>query len=75
DPWCAYDPATQPIPTVEKTSELHWTPEASERLLRVPIFLRGMVKSGVQRYAREKGLHQITPELMMAMRRRVNGQR
>ncbi|MEO5348466.1 MAG: radical SAM protein [Magnetococcus sp. YQC-3] len=74
DPWCAFEP-----PEESDTGILpprpEWSPEAAARLERVPFFLRSMVKSGVERYAREKGLPQITPELMMAIRSRVNEQR
>jgi hypothetical protein len=76
DPWCAFDPPSPAIP--QKTAQPvapQWTPEAQERLARVPIFLRAIVKSSLERYAREKGLELITPELMMAMRVLVGGQR
>ncbi len=77
DPWCEYDPGkkpeTSPAPSPPVVAE--WSPEARERLQQVPFFLRSMVKSGVERYARQKGLAAITPELMMEMRSRVGGRK
>jgi len=41
-----------------------WTPEAQERLSRVPGFVRGMVKRIYAEYARDRGITEITPALM-----------
>ncbi len=41
-----------------------WTPEAIERLGRVPTFVRGMVKRIYADYARERSIAQITPDVM-----------
>jgi hypothetical protein len=41
-----------------------WTPEALDRLARVPRFVRGMVKRIYTDYAKERGIEQMTPELM-----------
>lgn len=41
-----------------------WTPEAMERLERVPRFVRGMVKRIYTDYAQERGIPRITPEVM-----------
>lgn len=41
-----------------------WTPEAQERLARVPGFVRGMVKRIYGEYARDRGITEITPALM-----------
>lgn len=41
-----------------------WTPEALERLGRVPTFVRGMVKRIYADYARERHIAQITPAVM-----------
>lgn len=41
-----------------------WTPEALERLARVPSFVRGMVKRIYADYARERGIPEITPAVM-----------
>lgn len=41
-----------------------WSPAAQERLTRVPAFVRGMVKRIYSDYARDRGIVEITPELM-----------
>jgi hypothetical protein len=45
-----------------------WSPEAAERLNRVPTFVRGMVKKIYADYARERGIAEITPAVMDAAR-------
>ncbi len=41
-----------------------WTPEALERLERVPSFVRSMAKSSIEEFARENGHTEITTEVM-----------
>ncbi len=41
-----------------------WTPDAQERLIRVPGFVRGMVKRIYADYAAQHGIAEITPEVM-----------
>ncbi|PYO97531.1 MAG: hypothetical protein DMD60_06785 [Gemmatimonadetes bacterium] len=41
-----------------------WSPEAQERLARVPNFVRGMVKRIYLDYAKERGIAEITPAIM-----------
>lgn len=41
-----------------------WSTEALERLQRVPGFVRGMVKRIYGDYARQKGIAEITPDVM-----------
>ncbi len=41
-----------------------WTAEAAGRLERVPSFVRGMVKRIYTDWAREKGISEITPDIM-----------
>lgn len=49
-------PARQP--------RVRWSDEARERLLAVPSFVRGMVKRIYGEYAAERGIEEITPEIM-----------
>ncbi len=46
------------------TGPIVWTPEAAGRLEKVPSFVRGMVKRIYTDWAREKGLSEITPDIM-----------
>jgi len=41
-----------------------WSAEAHERLVRVPNFVRGMVKRIYADYAKERGIAEITPAVM-----------
>lgn len=41
-----------------------WSAEAAERLSRVPNFVRGMVKRIYTDYAKERGIAEITPDVM-----------
>jgi hypothetical protein len=41
-----------------------WSPAALERLERVPSFVRGMVKRIYADWARERGIPELTPEIM-----------
>ena len=45
-----------------------WSPEAQERLSRVPNFVRGMVKKIYGDYAKERGISEITPAIMDSAR-------
>ena len=49
-------------------SRLLWTGEAERRLERVPEFVRPMVRSGVERHARERGCREVTCEVMDEVR-------
>ncbi len=75
DPWCDYKPELDEKKEVREMGPLVWEDAATARLKKVPVFLRGMVKKGLERYAKEKGLRVITPEIMEEMRSRVGGKR
>ncbi len=76
DPWCDYKPELGERESRQReVGTLIWEEAAKERLKKVPVFLRGMVKKGLERYAKEKGLARITPEIMEEMRSRVGGKR
>ena len=47
-----------------ETGHVQWSPDAQERLGRVPNFVRGMVKRIYADYARERGIAEITPAVM-----------
>ena len=49
-------------------TDLVWTEEALERLNRIPSFVQSMAKAGIEEFAREKGIAQITGEVMDAAR-------
>jgi hypothetical protein len=49
---------------VRHSGPVRWSPEAVERLERVPRFVRGMVKRIYTDYARERGIQTLTPAVM-----------
>jgi radical SAM protein with 4Fe4S-binding SPASM domain len=83
DPACAYQPGAHGGHVIELPAHqtfgvrvettLTWTAEAQARLKPIPGFARGMVVAGVERYARDRGIAVITPDLMQEVRQRVAG--
>ena len=78
DPSCTYEPPGG-LPVLEPprtltyggafTPALAWTPAARERVARIPSFVRGVVMERVERFARERGRSDVTPELLAEVRR------
>jgi hypothetical protein len=76
DPSCTYEPRegvaiVEPV-TVSYGADfapaLTWSDAARSRLDRIPSFVRGVVAKRVEDWARERGLHEITPELLTEIR-------
>lgn len=53
--------------------EVRWTDEASNRLARAPIFLRGMVRRLAEKKARELGCTEITGDLLDQFKNQMMG--
>lgn len=77
DPSCTYEPR-QGVAIIEPvtasygadfTPALSWSDAARARLDRIPSFVRGVVAKRVEDWARERGLHEITPELLGEIRK------
>ncbi len=64
DPWCSYLPQDGSViqPLVEIPSAITWSPEAGQRLQRIPSFLRKMVKKRTEAHVQELGESQVTVE-------------
>jgi radical SAM protein with 4Fe4S-binding SPASM domain len=81
DPACGYQPGQYGGNTIALPAEqtfgfeprftLTWTPAAQDRLKHLPSFARGMVAQGVERYAREHHLSEITPDVMQTVRQQA----
>ena len=78
DPSCGYAPNEDaPLVTARRevmygqpaTRSLTWSAEAEARLSRVPSFVRGVVAKRLEDFARDRGMSEITPELMQDVRR------
>ncbi|MBI5887994.1 MAG: radical SAM protein [Deltaproteobacteria bacterium] len=73
DPWCSYDPVkTKTVKGKNSNDAPVWTSDAEKRLEGAPFFLRSMIKAGLERYAKAKGLREITPEMMKELREKVS---
>ena len=78
DPSCVYEPPPSGASVIESTHEvtyghdfvpaLAWSASARARLERIPSFVRGVVTKRVEDWARERGLREITPELLSEIR-------
>lgn len=78
DDSCAYDPpgdlpVLEPARTVtygaSSAPSLPWSPEAEERMRRIPSFVRGVVTSRVETFARDRGYERIDLEVMAEVRK------
>jgi len=77
DPSCAYEPSGD-LPLVESPApvrygdaaerSLAWTPEAEERIRRIPSFVRGVVVRRLEDYARRQGRTEVTADLLAEVR-------
>lgn len=64
---------SQPSTGTPSTSEFAWTPDAKEKLERLPSFVRPMVQSSIEAYARKHGYRTITLQVMDDARSDSNG--
>lgn len=64
----AFDDAPHAAPAGRTARRPLWTPESRERLQRVPGFVRPMVRKIYTDWAAERGLSEITPQVMDAAR-------
>ena len=55
------------------TAEFTWTPDAKERLERLPSFVKPMVQASVEAYARRQGFASITLQVMDDAKSEPNG--
>jgi hypothetical protein len=47
---------------------VRWSPEAKERIKKIPFFVRPFVKKRAEQLARERGLSEVTTELLAQLR-------
>lgn len=64
DPWCTYVPASDMAPRASEELPLSFEKAAEERLDSVPFFVRRVVRSAVEAFARKRHVGQITVDLM-----------
>lgn len=63
--------ADAPLETAQGDAELIWTPDSLAELQKIPGFVRGKVKRNTEKYAKEKGLSEISPAVMYAAKEAV----
>lgn len=78
DPACAYEPSGT-LPVIARvrdvtygmpaTRSLRWSADAEARVRRIPSFVRAVVIERVEAFARERGLDEITLDVMRDVRR------
>jgi hypothetical protein len=47
---------------------VRWTSEAEARLANIPEFVRPMARTGIERFARERGVHEVDEKILDAAR-------
>lgn len=57
--------------TLSTQSDLTWSADGLAELAKIPGFVRGKIKRNTEKYAREKGLKEITTEVMFAAKEAV----
>ncbi|MEN8213220.1 MAG: radical SAM protein [Pseudomonadota bacterium] len=76
DPWCGHYPTGEAViqPLIEQRSAtVSWSPEAQQRLQRVPGFLRKMVRKRAEAHVQELGEALVTSEHMATLAARRFG--
>jgi len=58
-------------PETSKNDGVRWTKEAEERLKRVPPFVQPMARQSIVNYAKEKGVKEITIQVMDEVKEKV----
>jgi hypothetical protein len=60
-------PATEGSQTSEPVP-VRWTPAAEARLANIPAFVRPMARTGIERFARERGALEVDEKVLDAAR-------
>ncbi len=68
DPWCVHVPGTDRRPESRPEAPLTWTGDAEARLKKVPFFVRGVVRSAVEAFARRLHAEVVTTAIMSEAR-------
>ena len=50
--------------TTPDSNEMPWTPEAQERLATLPTFVRPMAKTGIEKFAGERGFDRVDGQVL-----------
>jgi hypothetical protein len=69
-PFTAMVPGTEEAQRrqVAEPSPVRWTPAAEARLANIPEFVRPMARTGIERFARERGAVEVDEQILDAAR-------
>jgi hypothetical protein len=68
-PFAAMIPAEEtPARSVEEPASVRWTAAAEARLANIPEFVRPMARTGIERFARERGVAEVDEGILDAAR-------
>ena len=65
-PFTAMIPGAEGVPAGGQTVPIsvHWTPAAEARLANIPEFVRPMARTGIERFAQEKGVAEVDEQIL-----------
>lgn len=63
-----FDPAQGRAGQADKPIPVRWTPGAEARLANIPEFVRPMARTGIERFARERGALEVDEQILDAAR-------
>lgn len=69
DPWCDYTPKGK------RLVDPQWSDEALDVLDKMPFFIRGTIKRGVEGYAKKHGIEEISRDFFFKMARKAKKKR
>jgi light-independent protochlorophyllide reductase subunit B len=52
------------VPVVTPSGEVIWLPDAERELKKIPFFVRGKAKRNTEKYAADRGVHQISVDTL-----------
>ena len=67
-PFSGMIPGDEARPQPDEPAPVRWTADAEARLANIPEFVRPMAKTGIERFARERGAEEIDEQILNAAR-------
>ena len=61
---CPFSSMVQGMNEGQEAADIEWTTEASSRLENVPEFARPMAKTGIEKYAKERGFSRVDAQVL-----------
>jgi len=67
-PFSAMIPSAAPKPLGEEPAPVRWTAAAEARLANIPAFVRPMARTGIEKFAQERGAIEVDEQILDAAR-------